>query len=53
MQRWLWKNTDFLPKKDYISTPERKKKKKKTGTCWHFNANMNSVFKLEIMHQNI
>lgn len=37
-------------KGDYSSSPE-KGKKKNDDTCWQFNANMNSAFRLEIMHQ--
>lgn len=50
MQKWLWKNTDFLPKKGLFQLT-RKRKGGKKDTCWQFNANMTSVFRLEIMHQ--
>lgn len=52
MQKWLWKNTDSLPKKGLFQlTRKRRGGEKKNDTCWQFNANMNSVFRLEIMHQ--
>lgn len=42
------KNTDFLPKKGLFQLTRREKN---NDTCWQFHANMNSVFRLEIMHQ--
>lgn len=43
---WLRAKEGIIP-----AHQKEKKKKKKNDTCWQFNANMNSVFRLEIMHQ--
>lgn len=52
MQKWLWKKYWFPAKKGIIPAHQKKEKKKKNDdTCWQFNANMNSAFRLEIMHQ--
>ena len=51
MQKWLWKNTDILPKKGLFQLT--RKRREKNDTCWQLNANINSVFRLEIMHQQI
>lgn len=51
MQKWLWKNTDFLPKKGLFQLTRKRRGGGEKDTCCQFNANMTSVFKLEIMHQ--
>lgn len=50
MQKWLKKY--WLPAKEGIIPAHQKEKGGgENDTCWQFNANMNSVFRLEIMHQ--
>lgn len=41
-----------FPAKERI-IPAHQKVKEKNDTCWQLNANINSVFRLEIMHQQI